>query len=825
MNHDLHRLFTIQSARLIVPFVAALLAGCNLNAQPQYLIVNSEGTPVATPAAENVNTAIPQPTSIPTETLVPTLAVAPETALLSAERSMVNGYYETAVLTYETVLAQGDAVAADMRAQAAFGLGQAAVREGLFTDAVTALTVFITSFPSDSRVPQAHFLRGDAYLGLSQWVQAIDDFRAYMSLRPDMLDSYALERIGDAQLALGQLEPALESYKAAADDSRGVVPQLALRERVAQVYSANGRYAEALAQYDAILEVAVNRPYRAGIELLAAQALLNDGTEGSTEEGLARMARIFADYADRPEAYFAMQALIANGQTVDNLARAQVSFAYGDYEDTIDAINLYTTERPITEITASLHLLRGRAYREIGNPQAALTAFQTIIDQYPTDPLFGQALLEQGRTTFLSGDVDGAIRRYLAIADTFDYLDEAPEALWRAGYLYATNGQMQQARPIFERLADSYPDTPQAVDGLFLAASAAYNGGDFNAAERYYTELANKATGEDRADALLQVGRLALRRGDTAGATTALQQAIQSAPDSYYGARARDMVTGQEPFSRPASETFQFDDAAQVQEAEQWLRETFGVTQEGALWMLSPALEADTRIVRGRELWALAAYDEARAEFDDIVSQYREDGLASYQLAVFLRGLGAYNASVQAAANVIQAADVGTLDAPSFIARMRYPAYYLDSVQSSSQRHNVDPLLLYSLIRHESLFDTRATAAAGEKGLTQVIPSTGAYIATQLRWPDYQHSDLFRPYAGIEFGAYYLGEQLRTFDGNVSAALAGYNAGPGRASQWLDASGGDHDLLLTAITIDSTRLYVQRIYTYYNIYKALYGAG
>lgn len=813
MNHRKMRCLIAKRTGFLLSLL--LLAGCNLDAEPEYLIVNSEGTPVSTS-----DVFIGQPTVIPTETPVPTLAIAPDVALRSAERSLLNGYYETAVLTYETILAQGESVPADIHASAAFGLGQAAVREGLFSEAVDALTTFITRFPQDSRIPQAHFLRGDAYLGLSSWNDAIADFRTYLELRPGLLDSYALERIGDAQLALGHLDASLESYKAAAEASRSLVPQLALRERVARVYASNARYTEALAQYEAILAVARNAPYRAEIELLAAQTELNNG---DTEAGLTRLERIFNEYSDRPEAYHAMQALMENGRSVDPLARAHVSFNYGDYEDVIEALNLYTTSRPVTEVQPDVHLLRGRAYREIGNSAAALTSFQTIIDQHPTNSLFGQALLEQGRTAFVSGDIPGAIQRYLAIADTYGYLPETPEALWRAGYLYATNGEPQQARPIFERLAVEYPDSPQAVDGLFLAASAAYNAGEFAAAERYYGELAIRETGEDRADAYMQVARILLARGDQQGATSALQSAIQAAPDSYYGARARDIISGQQPFGRPANVTFQFDEAAQIQEAENWLRQTFGIEQEGSLWALSPELEADTRIVRGKELWAVAAYDEAREEFEDIVEAYREDGLASYQLAIFLRSLGAYNASILAAANVITAANVGTLEAPAFIARMRYPAYYLDVVLESSDRHNVDPLLLYSLIRHESLFDTNATAAAGEKGLTQVIPSTGEYIAGQLNFPDYQHTDLFRPYAGIEFGAYYLGEQLRAFDGNVTAALAGYNAGPGRASQWLQASGGDHDLLLNAITISSTRLYVQRIYSYYNIYKALYG--
>ncbi len=56
-----------------------------------------------------------------------------------------------------------------------------------------------------------------------------------------------------------------------------------------------------------------------------------------------------------------------------------------------------------------------------------------------------------------------------------------------------------------------------------------------------------------------------------------------------------------------------------------------------------------------------------------------------------------------------------------------------------------------------------------------------------------------------------------------AAALAGYNAGPGRAINWLELSGGDPDLFMATITIDSTRLYIQRIYGYYTIYRTLYG--
>lgn len=782
-----------------------LLPGCNLDQQPAVVYVTATFLP---------------PTQGPTATptIPPTPTVPPEIALQTADQYMINGYYENAVSAYQNVLTGG--ASPDITASAVYGLGRAALREGLFSDAVNALTNFINQFPSDAHIAQAYFLRGDAYLGLSQWAEGLADFQYYLAQRTGLIDSYVQERIADAQLALNQPADALTSYTEAAGAGRSLVPLLALREKLARVYLTVGQPHEALSQYEAILAVARNTPYRAEIDFLAAQTLLDNN---DTEKGLARMERIFTEYPATPEAYQAMQSLLAAGREVDDLARGKVSFQYGDYQDAIDALTRYTTQHILTEVPAELHLLVGRAYREVGNSAAALTAFQTVIDQYPTDAAFGQALLEQGRTKFLSNDLDGAIQHYLRIADNYAYLPEAPEALWRVGYLYGTNDNPLESRKVFERLADAFPTTDQARSGLFLAASAAYNLSDFAGAERLYARLAVTTTGDDQAAAYLWVGRLALKRGDTQTANQAFQLAITASPDSYFGARAGDILNGRDSFARPVSFNFQFDETAQMAEAESWLRQKLALTQEGALAPLSPPLQTDTRLIRGNELWSVGAYAEAEVEFNDVIEANKENALTSYQLALFLRGLGAYSSSILSAANILRAVGVATLDAPAFLARLRYPTYYLNVVLDVAQQRDMDPLLIFALIRHESLFDTYATAAAGEKGLTQVIPATAQYIAEQLQWPNYQHSDLFRPYAGIEFGAYFLKENLDRFEDNAQAALAGYNAGPGRAQNWLDLSGGDSDQFMTAITIDSTRTYVQRIYGFYNIYRALYG--
>ena len=105
----------------------------------------------------------------------------------------------------------------------------------------------------------------------------------------------------------------------------------------------------------------------------------------------------------------------------------------------------------------------------------------------------------------------------------------------------------------------------------------------------------------------------------------------------------------------------------------------------------------------------------------------------------------------------------------------------------------------------------------------QVIPSTGMYIAEKLRWPNYQNSDLYRPFINIPFGMYYLYEHLQTFNQNVYAALAAYNGGPGNSATWLRISNGDPDLFVQAIEFAETQTYIRRIYEQYDVYRLIYG--
>ena len=86
--------------------------------------------------------------------------------------------------------------------------------------------------PPAQRDARAFFWRASALDRLENWPDAVADYAAWMQLRPGAIDSYALERIGDAQLASAQLDAALSSYSAAAESGRNAASRAAPARKV-----------------------------------------------------------------------------------------------------------------------------------------------------------------------------------------------------------------------------------------------------------------------------------------------------------------------------------------------------------------------------------------------------------------------------------------------------------------------------------------------------------------------------------------------------------------------------------------------------------------
>jgi soluble lytic murein transglycosylase len=140
-----------------------------------------------------------------------------------------------------------------------------------------------------------------------------------------------------------------------------------------------------------------------------------------------------------------------------------------------------------------------------------------------------------------------------------------------------------------------------------------------------------------------------------------------------------------------------------------------------------------------------------------------------------------------------------------------YPRPYDAPVQAAAKLTGLEPGLVYSVIRQESLYRSDAVSTADARGLMQLQIETARRTARQFKQPVPSSSALFDPLVNVVLGASHVRELLDRFDGQLPIALAGYNAGPGAVRRWLPPGPMDPDIWIDNIPYNETRAYVQRI--------------
>jgi soluble lytic murein transglycosylase len=150
---------------------------------------------------------------------------------------------------------------------------------------------------------------------------------------------------------------------------------------------------------------------------------------------------------------------------------------------------------------------------------------------------------------------------------------------------------------------------------------------------------------------------------------------------------------------------------------------------------------------------------------------------------------------------------------------LRFPVQYQNLIDDAANQTQVDKLLIYSVIRQESVFTEDIKSPANAYGLMQLLHSTAQQVAKQNKIK-YQKTDLVKASKNIPLGSRYLKSLLKSFDGNRLLATAAYNAGPGRVRQWMKQTNGTlpFDIWVEIIPFNETRQYVQNVLAFHVIY-------
>jgi soluble lytic murein transglycosylase len=151
---------------------------------------------------------------------------------------------------------------------------------------------------------------------------------------------------------------------------------------------------------------------------------------------------------------------------------------------------------------------------------------------------------------------------------------------------------------------------------------------------------------------------------------------------------------------------------------------------------------------------------------------------------------------------------------------LRFPILYEKQVQKNADRQNLNPAIIFGLIRRESVFDENARSPVGARGLMQIMPKTGRQIARELNEKWRSTGVLLNPSTNVKYGSYYYKQLLNQFDGNYALAAAAYNAGPHRVNRWLPKTEAlAADIWIETIPFKETRAYVSAVLTYALIYQ------
>ena len=155
---------------------------------------------------------------------------------------------------------------------------------------------------------------------------------------------------------------------------------------------------------------------------------------------------------------------------------------------------------------------------------------------------------------------------------------------------------------------------------------------------------------------------------------------------------------------------------------------------------------------------------------------------------------------------------------------LAYPQGYWESIVTYARKYKQDPYFIAAIIKEESQFRTEALSPAGARGLMQVMPATGEWVARINSISGFDREKLFDSDMAINIGTWYVSQLMKRFKNDPLLVAAAYNAGPEAVQGWIAKNGyqGERDRFVELIPYAETRGYVKKVLRNYAEYKRIY---
>jgi len=799
---------------LLILLSALILStiACKTSSNPLKLLSLPTETPFIVPAA---------PVEIPTSTPLPTPTPLPIVRLHEADDLLFRGDYDQALAQYKFAYTQ--ASDDETRAAALYGQGLTYYKNDDWQNASATLGTLTADYSDSPRAALGELLLGEIADTQEKPAEAVIHYRKYLDRRPGVLDYYVQEKLGDSLFSAGNYSEAINAYLAAEAAPGLQTSPIEIDLKIARALRASGDNENTIRQLQTIYDNPASNEYnKSQANLLLGQIYLE---MGETEQAYARFQDSVNNFPRAFDSFSALSALIDAGVQVNELQRGTIDYNMQKYSLAVDALTRYikSSDKP----DPSAVYLRALSLREMQQYENADQDFDTLIEIAPGTEYFVKAWQEKAYTQWAYLDrFQAAAETLLSYVRLYPTDSNAPDFLFEAGRIYERGEMYQQAIDTWERIINEYPTYSDSYRALFLAGITRYRILDYAGAQNtFQRSLVLATTPTDQASASFWIGKTQFAQNDNTAARTSWETTVQIDPTGYYSERAKLLLTDQQPLSASPSYDLGYDLSGERPEAANWVIKTFNLPADTDL--SSPGnLSADPHFQRAQEFHVLGLYSEASREMSSLISGVESDPAELFRLLDPLLDLGLYRTAITTSRQILNLAqlnDAATLKAPVYFNHIRFGAYFREDVLKAAQNENIHPFVLFSVLRQESMFEGFVESSAGARGIMQIMPATGQEISSGMGWPaNYKNDDLFRPMVSIRLGARYLARQRDYFGGNLMAALAAYNAGPGNTEIWFNLANQDTDLFLEIIRYEETRRYLTQIAEFNGIYSRLY---
>jgi len=485
--------------------------------------------------------------------------------------------------------------------------------------------------------------------------------------------------------------------------------------------------------------------------------------------------------------------LVTNhSQQLNSAQWSAIAQGYFDRRNHKKAIQAYAN----AEVNPDNLYLWGRSLQRTNRNNEANSVYNRLVQSFPSHPLAPRAMLRMMDIAIAKKDL-GNVNK-LSDRLVASYPNTASEGLFKKFNFSQTPATRNQ-------ILTRYPQSNEAGILIWRAAQQQAKNRNLKAAIAQTQKIiTNIPKSEIAAEAGYWGGKWARNLGDRTTATQKFQKVIKNHPDSYFAWRSAvqlgwqvgDFTTLRNirlPMTKP--------------DLRMPLPSGSAVLQE--LYILGQDQDASDR-------WQF----EQKGQVSRSPNQIFTEGVLRVGVNDNLRGLKQIESMYWLDVPESEKADIKNIIKQPTFAQTLYPMPYWEPISRWSNTNNLPIALVIGLIRQESRFESQIVSSAEAIGLMQIIPETGAWIAGKKKIANYS---LRNPEQNIEFGTWYLDYTHSRFANNTMLAVASYNAGPGRVTQWVNSFGiNDLDEFVQRIPYDETRGYVEYVLGNYWNYLRLY---